>query len=83
MESFKKGSDEFNFMADFYGYCKEFYEIKDAETWQRATDKCKEIYGKYKCKEFMFGLFCGFFEYANGSAKKEIEKIKRELVKGA
>lgn len=82
MESFKKGSDEFNFMADYYNYCKKFYKISKREEWKACVDEATRIYNKYECKELMFGLFCGFWEYADGSSKKYLEKAKEKLANG-
>lgn len=72
MESFKKGSDEFNFMGEFYNFCKKFYEPKDTKKyWSELVAEAESLNKKYGETEFTSELILGFINYAEFKAKEK------------
>lgn len=60
-----KDSIEYKFMADFYKFCKKYYEVKNTdEYWKELTEESIKLSRKYGDTEFVSNLILGFINYA-------------------
>lgn len=70
-----KESMEYRFMADFYNFCKDHYEVRaDMDYWNKTVQDATKLCDKYDNNEFCVSLIMGFLDYAerrynNGKSK--------------
>lgn len=74
---FEKGTDEYNFMGDFFNLCKKYYKKQGTkEYWDALTSECSALSAKYGGKIFVNELLLGFINYAEKGEEKWVLEIK-------
>ena len=73
----KKGSEEWQFFQDYYGFRQKYYEAEGDEWWQNAIRASNELYKKYEntsISEFAKNLIAKHMEDVDRRARKEMKK---------
>ena len=62
--NFSKGTKEYQFMADFYTFCRDYYEPEQKdEYWKKLVEEATALCNKYDNMDFAVGLVMGFINY--------------------